>query len=92
MTRQKWTTKEQEEWLEERKQAFLVANQQRNAAKEFFLTIVKEFRDKWPVMPVTQEEIGNAGSLELAERFKRERYDKVNARMLCMTERETKLY
>lgn len=84
MTRQKWTTKEQEEWLEERKSAFLEANQQRSAAKDYFPTIVKDFREKWPVMPVTQEEIQKAGSVELAERFKRERYDKVNSRMLCM--------
>lgn len=84
MTRQKWTTKEQEEWLEERKSAFLEANQRRSAAKDFFPTIVKDFREKWPVMPVTQEEIQKAGSVELAERFKRERYDKVNSRMLCM--------
>ena len=87
MTRQKWTTKEQEDWLEERKPAFLLANQQKNAAKTFFPTIIKEFREKWPVMPVTQEEIDNAGTLELAERAKRERYDKVNTRMSCMKER-----
>jgi len=84
--------KEQEEWLEEWKPAFLIANQQKNVAKFFFPNIVKEFHEKWPVTSVTQEEISNAGSLELAERIKREWYDKVNAMSSCKKERETNLY
>ena len=77
MTRQKWTTKEQERWLEDRKPAFLIANQNKIASKEFFPGVVKEFRDKWPVPPVTQGEIKDAGNAELAARVKKTKYDKV---------------
>ena len=79
MTRQKWTTKEQETYLEDHKPAFLVANQNKSAAKEFFPTVVKEFRDRWPVPAPTQEEINDAGSLEFAMRVKKNKYDKVHA-------------
>jgi len=77
MTRQKWTTKDQEAWLTKRKPAFLEAKQNKTTAKEFFPLVVQEFRDKWPVPPVTQEEIADAGSLELAIRVKKDIYDKV---------------
>ena len=36
MTCRKWTTDEQEAWLEQRKPAFLEANQKKTAAKDFF--------------------------------------------------------
>jgi hypothetical protein len=78
MTRSKWTTKDQELWLEERKPAFLVANQKKSAAKEYFPLVTKEFRDKWPVPPVTEDEIKDAGSLDMAIRVKKNRYDKVS--------------
>ena len=77
MTRQKWTTPEQEAWLEERKPDFLLTNQTKSAAKTFYPDLVKEFRDKWPVPAVTQAEIDDAGSIELATRAKRDKYDKV---------------
>jgi hypothetical protein len=77
MTRQKWTTEEQEAWLEERKPAFLLANQKKCAARNFYPDLVKEFRNKWPVPPVTQAEIDDAGSVELATRVKRDKYGKV---------------
>jgi hypothetical protein len=77
MPRQKWATKEQEEWLEERNPAFFLANQKKAAAKEFFPLVVQEFRDKWPMPEVTQEEINENGSLELATRVKKIKYDKV---------------
>lgn len=82
MTRQKWTTKEQERWLEDRKPAFLIANQNKVAAKEFFPSVIKEFRDKWPVPPVTQEDIKDAGNAELAARVKKTKYDKVRPSVL----------
>jgi hypothetical protein len=78
MTRQKWATKEQEAWLEERKAAFFSANQKKAAAKEFFPTVLQEFRDKWPVPQVTEEEINKAGSLELATKAQKDKYDKVH--------------
>lgn len=83
MTRQKWTTKEQEAYLEERKPAFLAANQNKAAAKEFFPIVIKEFRDQWPVPAPTHEEIIDAGSLELAARVKRSVYDKVRAPLVA---------
>jgi hypothetical protein len=77
MTRRKWTTEEQETWLEQWKTAFLEANQKKSAAKEFFPVMTKEFREKWPVPPVTEQEIIEAGSVELATRVKVGKYDKV---------------
>ena len=77
MTRQKWTTNEQHEWLEARKAAFVEANQKKNAAKEFFPLVIKEFREKWPVPTATPEEINEAGSVEIATKVKRDKYDKV---------------
>jgi hypothetical protein len=77
MTRRKWTTEEQEAWLDLRKAAFLEANQKKNAGKEFFPIVTKEFREKWPVPPVTEQEINDAGSAELAMRAKQGKYDKV---------------
>lgn len=79
MTRAKWTTKDQEAWLEERKPAFIAANQKKCAAKEYFPLITKEFRDKWPTPPVTPKEIEDAGSLEMATRVKINKYDKVSS-------------
>ena len=78
MTRRKWTTDEQEAWLEQRKSAFIEANQKKTAAKEFFPIVIKEFCEKWPVSPVTQKEIDDAGSIELATRIKQGKYDKVS--------------
>jgi len=78
MTRRKWTTDEQEAWLEQRKPAFLEANQKKTAAKDFFPAVVEEFCQKWPVAPVTEQEIADAGSVELAKRVKQNKYDKVN--------------
>jgi hypothetical protein len=77
MTRQKWTTPEQEAWLEKRKPAFLQANQKKSAGKDFFPDVTKAFREQWPVAPATQQEINDAGSIELAMKVKQGKYDKV---------------
>jgi hypothetical protein len=78
MTRIPWTTNDQKEWLESRKAEYLAANLNKTAAKEFFPVVFKNFREKWPVPQVTQEEIDEAdGSIELATKIKREKYDKV---------------
>ena len=77
MTRQKWTTPEQEAWLDKRKPAFLEANQKKSAGKEFFPDVTKAFCEKWPAAPPTQQEINDAGSIELAIRVKQGKYDKV---------------
>ena len=86
MTRQKWTTKEQEIWLDQHKSAFLEANQKKSAGKDFFPGLTKAFRDKWPVPAPTQEEINDAGSIELATRVKQGKYDKVHTSS-CHSER-----
>lgn len=77
MTRATWTNEEQHNWLEAHKARFIEANQRRAAAKEFFPDIVKEFREKWPVPAVSQDEIDKAGSVGLATKTKRDKYDKV---------------
>ena len=91
MTRATWTDDEQHTWLEARKAIFIEANQRRAAAKEFFPNIVKEFREKWPVSTPSQEEINEAGSVELATKHKHEKYDKVlvldYAPMVCWLDR-----
>ena len=79
MTRSPCTSNDQKEWLESRKTEYLAANMNNKAAKEFFPDIFKDFREKWPVPPVTQEEIDEAdGSIELATKNKRNKYDKVS--------------
>jgi hypothetical protein len=78
MVRQTWATTEQKNWLESQKPAFIEAKQKGNAAlKELFVNIFKEFREKWPVPPVTEDEITKAGSSGLATKIKGDKYDKV---------------
>jgi hypothetical protein len=79
MTRQTWTTVEQRQWLEARKPRFLEAKQNETTSKDFFPAVCKDFREKWPVPQVTDDEISKAGSNELASKIKREKYDKVRA-------------
>ena len=81
MTRLKLTTKDQEAWLNERKAAFLEANQKKNASKDFFPVVTKEFREKLPVPQVTEQEVKDAGSVELAMRVKQAKYDKVHSNL-----------
>jgi len=77
MTRHPWTTEEQRVWLESRKAAFLKANEKKTAAKEFFPAVFKEYREKWLVPPVTEDEVNQAGSVERATKTKRDKYDQV---------------
>jgi predicted metal-dependent hydrolase len=92
MTRQTWTTSEQKEWLEARKEGFLEAKQKDTTSKEFFPVLTKEFREKWPVPPVTNDEISNAGSADLAMKIKRDNYDKVHAYYFKRRRELTKAY
>ena len=86
MTRQTWTTTEQKDWLESRKAAFIEAKQKGNAAlRELFFIIFREFREKWPVPPVTEDETTKAGSSELATKIKCARYDKVCVHSFILT-------
>lgn len=63
--------------MEQRKAAFIEANQKKTAARDFFPIVTKEFREKWPMSPVTQQEVDDAGTIELATRVKQGKYDKV---------------
>ena len=83
MARQTWTTIEQKNWLESRKATFVEAKQKGHAAlKELYATIFKEFRELWPIPPVTEDETTEAGSSELAKKIKRDRYKKVCAHLI----------
>jgi len=53
------------------------SKQNETTSKEFFPLVTKEFRDKWPVPPVTENEILDAGSVELAMKVRTDKYDKV---------------
>jgi hypothetical protein len=77
MTCQTWTTSEQREWLEAQKGRFLEAKQKDTSSKEFFPAVSKDFREKWPVPPVTNAEISSTGSVDLAMKTKWENYVKV---------------
>jgi hypothetical protein len=71
MVRQTWATKEQKDWLESKKAAFVEAKQKGNAAlKVLFFEIFRDFRIKFPVPAVTEEEITEAGSIGFATKIK----------------------
>ena len=69
MTRKAWTTDSQEEWLK--------AHQDKTLAKEFFPLVIKEFREQWPVPPLTSEETAAGPTVEQATKNKRNKYDQV---------------
>ena len=78
MTCNPWTTNDQKEWLESQKTKYLAAGINKTTAKDFFPAVFKEFHKKWPVPPVTQEEIEEAdGSIEIATKKKWEKYEYV---------------
>lgn len=80
MPRTPWTSDDQKDWLDLRKTEFLAANLNKTATKDFFPAVFRDFREKFPVPVVTQEEIEKAGgSMELATKIKRKMYDKVRA-------------
>ena len=93
MPRQTWVTNDQKEWLEPQKAAFIEAKQKSpTSLKEFFQGVYKEFREKWPVPAVTESEITAAGSVELATKDKRDKYDKVHEHYFCHGMQLTKTY
>jgi hypothetical protein len=65
MTRRKWTTADQEEWLKSRLAGFSDA-QVNKTTKEFFPVVFKEWRKPWPTPDPTPEEITEAGNIEKA--------------------------
>ena len=78
MTHAMWTTDDQKEWLEQQKATFIKAKQKGSPAlREFYTAAFVEFQEKWPMDPVTSDEVTAAGSAELATKTKCDKYDKV---------------
>jgi hypothetical protein len=71
MTRRKWTTDNQEEWLKSHLARFSDAQANKTTTKEFFPEILKEWREAWPCPEPTPEEIAQAGTAEKATQKKR---------------------
>ena len=70
MTRRKWTTTEQEEWLKSHLAEFGEA-QAKKTSKMFFPMVLKEWKTQWPTPDPTAEEITRAGNVEKATNKKR---------------------
>jgi hypothetical protein len=71
MTRRKWTTEKQEEWLKARLAKFSDAQASKTTTKDFFPAVLKEWRVAWPCLDPTPEEVQQAGSIEKATQKKR---------------------
>ena len=77
MTRKKWTTKEQEDWLAERLPSFVQAQKDKTSSG-FFPPIYDDFNKRWPCPTPTQEEIAAAGGDRAkAEAILLKKYNKV---------------
>jgi len=70
MTRRKWTTHQQEEWLKSHLGGFSAAQVNKTTSKEFFPEVLKEWRKAWPTPGPTEEEITREGSVEKATQKK----------------------
>ena len=66
MTRRKWTTPDQEDFLKSHLAGFGDAQVNKTTSKEFFPVIYKEWRKVWPTPNPTPEEITEAGNIEKA--------------------------
>jgi hypothetical protein len=66
MTRRKWTTPDQEEWLNSRIAGFSDAQVNKTTSKDFFPVVFKEWRKQWPTPDPTPKEITDAGNIEKA--------------------------
>jgi hypothetical protein len=66
MTRRKWTTPDQEEWLKSRIAGFSDVQVNKTTSKDFFPVVFKEWRKPWPTPDPTPEEITDAGNIEKA--------------------------
>lgn len=70
MTRRKWTTPNQEEWLKSHLADFSNAQANRTTS-EFFAPIFKEWRNAWPTPDPTPDDIRQSGNVEKATHKKR---------------------
>ena len=73
MTRVKWTTTDQEDWLKSRIAGFSDAQVEKTTNKEFFPAVFKAWRESWPPNP-SPEEVTDAGGVEKAT-LKRKKFD-----------------
>jgi len=78
MTCRKWTTAKQEDWLKGHLAEFGNAQVNKTTLKEFFPVVLKEWRNEWPTLDATQEEVACAGSIEKANKKKRAEEDTVS--------------
>lgn len=66
MTRRKWMTPEQEDWLKTRLAEFSDAHVNKTTTKEFFPAVFKDWRKCWVTPDPSQEEITEAGNVKKA--------------------------
>lgn len=83
MTRRKWTTTNQEEWLKSRLAEFSDAQANKTTTKQFFPAIFKAWRNEWPTPAPTPEEITQAETVEKATQKKRAEEDAVCHFTMC---------
>ena len=93
MTRRKWTTSDQEEWLKTRLPEFSDAQANKTTSKEFFPTVLRDWRNLWPTPTPTPEEVTQAGNVEKATQKKKADEDTVHQSSHCLhVEDELTLY
>lgn len=78
MTRRKWTTNEQEEWLQEQTKDFLAADAANNTRQAFYADILSKWLEKWPLPDLSPSEIQNAGREDEAKKEKLKWQDNVS--------------
>lgn len=77
MTRRKWTSDKQEEWLKSQLPLFTEAQAKKMTTSEFFPKALTEWRTAWPVLEPTADEIAQAKNVEDALKKKRTRDEDV---------------
>ncbi len=82
MTRKKWTTKPQEEWLKKRNGQFAKAELDKEC-KSFYQDVLTAWLKQWPIPESTAAEINEAGSEEEAIKIKTESQEKVKSHLLA---------
>jgi len=77
MTRRKWTTDEQADWLSKQLDKFTASHAKKTMSTEFFPQVLKEWHQKWPVPNATPQEIAGAKNADDAMKKKRDKDDNV---------------
>jgi len=84
MTRCKWTTADQEEWLKSRLPDFGNAQVNKTTSKEFFPAVLKDWRNAWPTPTPSPDEVTKAGNVKKATQKKRAEEDAVCQSCYCL--------